>query len=78
MVCWILQRCVNCSEICRLLASVLSRINIHVLSGYTSKEKVNLRSLRCFCSDFQQISLYRLFIEASLVVAPVAIMAASF
>ena len=30
-----------------------------------------------FCSDSQQISLYRLFIETSLV-APVAILAASF
>ena len=49
-----------------------------MLSDYTFlKNRVNLWSLRRFCSDSQRIFLYRLFIETSLV-APVAILAASF
>ena len=38
---------------------------------YILKKKVNLWSFRRFCSDSQQISMYRLLIEASLV-APAA------
>ena len=56
-------------------------IKEHKYSGakrlYILKNKVNLWSLRRFCSDSQQISLYRLFVETSLV-AQVAILAASF
>ena len=44
---------------------------------YILKNKVNLWSLRRFFSDYKQIYLYRLLIEISLV-APVAILAASF
>ena len=44
---------------------------------YILKNKVNLWSFRRFCNDSQQLSLYKLFIDTSLV-APVAILAASF
>ena len=64
---------------CHLLAGVLSRVNIQVLTDYTFLriKLIYSWSLRRFCSDSQQILLLSLLIGTDLV-APVAIQAVSF